>query len=42
MDLVFYAGDQFPADYRGNVFAVLKGSWNRVGTDRLQGRPRAV
>ncbi len=28
MDLVFYAGDQFPADYRGNVFAVLKGSWN--------------
>ncbi len=29
MDLVFYAGDQFPADYRGNVFAVLKGSWNR-------------
>jgi glucose/arabinose dehydrogenase len=29
MDLVFYAGEQFPADYRGNVFAVLKGSWNR-------------
>jgi glucose/arabinose dehydrogenase len=29
MDLVFYTGDQFPADYRGNVFAVLKGSWNR-------------
>jgi len=29
MDLVFYAGDQFPADYRGSAFVVLKGSWNR-------------
>ena len=29
MDLVFYTGDQFPADYRGSAFVVLKGSWNR-------------
>jgi glucose/arabinose dehydrogenase len=29
MDVVFYAGDQFPADYRGDAFVVLKGSWNR-------------
>ena len=29
MDLVFYTGDQFPADFRGSAFVVLKGSWNR-------------
>ena len=29
LDLVFYAGEQFPADYRGDAFVVLKGSWNR-------------
>jgi glucose/arabinose dehydrogenase len=29
MDLVFYDGKQFPADYRGSAFVVLKGSWNR-------------
>ncbi|HEU0058424.1 MAG TPA: PQQ-dependent sugar dehydrogenase [Hyphomicrobiaceae bacterium] len=29
MDLVFYNGAQFPADYRGSAFVVLKGSWNR-------------
>jgi glucose/arabinose dehydrogenase len=29
MDLVFYQGDQFPADYRGDLFVVLRGSWNR-------------
>ena len=29
MDLVFYDGQQFPADYRGSAFVVLKGSWNR-------------
>ena len=30
MDLVFYAGSQFPADHRGSAFVVLKGSWNRA------------
>jgi glucose/arabinose dehydrogenase len=29
MDIVFYDGQQFPADYRGSAFVVLKGSWNR-------------
>ena len=29
MDLVFYEGEQFPEEYRGNVFVALKGSWNR-------------
>jgi len=29
LDLVFYTGDQFPSDYRGDVFVALKGSWNR-------------
>lgn len=29
LDLVFYEGDQFPAEYKGHVFVALKGSWNR-------------
>jgi glucose/arabinose dehydrogenase len=29
LDLLFYAGDQFPADYKGSLFVALKGSWNR-------------
>jgi glucose/arabinose dehydrogenase len=29
LDFVFYEGDQFPAEYRGNAFVALKGSWNR-------------
>ena len=29
MDLVFYDGQQFPAQYRGGAFVALKGSWNR-------------
>jgi glucose/arabinose dehydrogenase len=30
MDVVFYAGDQFPPDYKGDAFVALKGSWNRA------------
>src|SRR5689334_617963 len=30
IDLVFYDGAQFPADYQGSAFVVLKGSWNRA------------
>ena len=30
LDLVFYNGRQFPARYRGNVFAAEHGSWNRA------------
>ena len=29
LDLVFYDGEQFPEDYRGDAFVALKGSWNR-------------
>jgi glucose/arabinose dehydrogenase len=29
MDIVFYEGQQFPAEYRGSAFVALKGSWNR-------------
>ena len=29
LDLVFYQGDQFPAEYKGSLFVALKGSWNR-------------
>ena len=29
MDIAFYTGSQFPAEYRGDAFVALKGSWNR-------------
>lgn len=29
LDLAFYAGEQFPARYRGQIFACQHGSWNR-------------
>ncbi|HYM73488.1 MAG TPA: PQQ-dependent sugar dehydrogenase [Stellaceae bacterium] len=29
LDLVFYEGEQFPAEYKGSLFVALKGSWNR-------------
>jgi len=29
LDLAFYTGDQFPADYKGDLFAAEHGSWNR-------------
>lgn len=28
LGLVFYEGSQFPADYKGNAFVALHGSWN--------------
>ena len=28
LGLVFYEGDQFPADYKGDAFVALHGSWN--------------
>jgi glucose/arabinose dehydrogenase len=27
---MFYSGDQFPPDYKGNAFAAEHGSWNRA------------
>jgi len=29
LKLVFYTGEQFPPDYRGDIFAAFHGSWNR-------------
>jgi len=29
LNIAFYEGDQFPADYRGDAFVALHGSWNR-------------
>ena len=29
LDLVFYEGDQFPSDFKGDAFVALRGSWNR-------------
>jgi glucose/arabinose dehydrogenase len=29
LDLLFYQGDHFPAEYKGQLFVALKGSWNR-------------
>jgi len=29
LQMVFYDGEQFPAEYKGHVFAALHGSWNR-------------
>ena len=28
LGLVFYTGDQFPAEYKGDAFVALHGSWN--------------
>ena len=30
MEMAFYGGAQFPADYRGDIFAAFHGSWNRT------------
>jgi len=30
LEMVFYQGDQFPTEYRGNIFAAEHGSWNRA------------
>ena len=29
LNLRFYTGDQFPAEYKGDIFAAFHGSWNR-------------
>jgi glucose/arabinose dehydrogenase len=30
LNLCFYTGEQFPAQYRGDIFATFHGSWNRT------------
>src|SRR5262249_21235109 len=29
LQMMFYSGEQFPTEYRGNVFVAAHGSWNR-------------
>jgi glucose/arabinose dehydrogenase len=29
MQMAFYTGSQFPAEYRGDAFVAMRGSWNR-------------
>jgi len=29
LNLCFYTGDQFPSEYKGDIFAAFHGSWNR-------------
>jgi glucose/arabinose dehydrogenase len=29
LNLCFYTGDQFPPEYKGDIFAAFHGSWNR-------------
>jgi glucose/arabinose dehydrogenase len=30
LNLCFYTGEQFPAEYKGDIFAAFHGSWNRI------------
>jgi glucose/arabinose dehydrogenase len=30
LNLCFYTGDQFPLEYKGDIFAAFHGSWNRM------------
>jgi len=30
LNLCFYSSDQFPSEYKGDIFAAFHGSWNRV------------
>ena len=30
LNLCFYTGDQFPSEYKGEIFAAFHGSWNRM------------
>ena len=30
LQMMFYTGEQFPAEYKGNIFAAQHGSWNRA------------
>src|SRR3979411_113836 len=42
LEMVFYQGDQFPTEYRGDIFAAEHGSWNRAvrtGYEASGGRP---
>ena len=50
LNLCFYTGDQFPSEYKGDIFAAFHGSWNRIKRtgykvvrvpfDKSTGKPR--
>lgn len=50
LNLIFYEGEQFPADFKGDAFVALHGSWNRskrtgykvVRIPLENGKPRGV
>jgi glucose/arabinose dehydrogenase len=50
LNMIFYEGEQFPDDYRGDAFVAFHGSWNRakrtgykvVRIPLDQGRPKGV
>jgi glucose/arabinose dehydrogenase len=51
MQMVYYTGDQFPAEYRNDAFVTMRGSWNRnppIGYEvvrirfNAQGQPTAM
>ena len=35
LEMAFYEGKQFPAEYEGDIFAAEHGSWNRISADRI-------
>lgn len=50
MQMAFYSGRQFPAEYRGDAFVAMRGSWNRkppsgyevVRIDFEKGQPKSI
>jgi glucose/arabinose dehydrogenase len=36
LGMKFYSGKMFPAEYQGNIFIAMHGSWNRTGQAGLQ------
>ena len=41
MQLVFYRGGSFPAEYMGDAFVTFRGSWNRKPASGYEIVPRA-
>jgi glucose/arabinose dehydrogenase len=42
LQIVFYAGADFPAEYKGNAFVTLHGSWDRSRRTGVAGRGAAT
>ncbi len=41
LEMTFYTGSQFPAEFKGDGFACEHGSWNRAAARRLRSHPPA-